>query len=192
MLASTTRDVEHYHTVKDTLTAADYDGVSIHYFVDGAVSFRGVADLIHLNWKRSVRVGTRIIKVAQISGVLITRPITLPAPYRLHIMALPRLEAEYIAEPHDLMSYIPDSTKYAGDIAAGTRIGWYGPQGNDVYSDGYIQVRLKRVEIEDMWAPKSPWVVRFDNIIIDALVNWDKRPVTCGSRFIYIMWCATA
>lgn len=110
------RDIDKYYAVRDTLTAVDYDGVKVHYFVDGK-SYRGVAKYVHPEMKMNVRIdGQMIIDVAQISGVLIT--------YRA-----PSIEQEYhqmvdsskFIEPHDVRRYVV-SHHLGGDIRAKVKV----------------------------------------------------------------------
>ena len=129
------RDVEHYLDVKDTLTAEDYDGVSIHYFVDGK-SYRGVATAIHHELKTKVRVGKMVIDVAQVSGVLITN-----RPYnRIFTDYFDDKEMEVtsdmIAEPHDLFALV-ESSPSASLARVDTHVG--ARQGHNLYLGGLSQ-----------------------------------------------------
>ena len=175
------RDVKHYYEVKDTLTAIDYEGVSIHYLVDGK-SYRGVADAIHPELETQVRVGHNIINVAQISGVLISLS-QFPTPNHKRV----KLDRDKVAEPNDIDSYIPPDETYNEDIAAGAWIEWFGYRQGDSYSDGYGEFRLTKAVIEDRNFPDDPWTWRTSEPIY-AFVNYDNIPVPTVIVSSNIVW----
>ena len=186
------RDVKHYRTVKDTLTAQDYDGVSVHYFVDGK-SYRGVADAIHPELPTKVRVGTRFINVAQISGVRISlysqprRWSNYEGTEPLQVVAEP-----HIAEPLDLLELIDprfdrdrDRSYYdtiRGRLALeGVRIYWDGSQRTENphdYTDGYGEFLVDEVVLyptEEMnwFMGRDTLYIKNDTVI---LVNYGDLP----------------
>lgn len=179
------RDVEHYRQVKHTLTAADYDGVSIHYFVDG-LSFRGVAKAIHPELKIRVRVGTEIIDVAQISGVLIVNSPhnIVNSPHKSRKRT--NFKEDRLVEPHDPRSYLPDDHDGKDDLAAGAALTWDGIVFMDeFYSDGYAKFNVWYALIKrrrpEPWPDNGPWsvgtFVTGDNHIYNGLINYENLPV---------------
>ena len=164
------QDVEHYRAVKDILTAANYEGVSVHYFFEGK-SYRGVAELVHPELLTKVRVGSRVIDIAQISGVLITRrPIyDVVVEKNRPLLAVKRpqtidLHTHEIAAPRDLFAHLPlpADYKYASrwyDDAytearetAGAHIVWWGrvnkhQRDAEFYSDGYGELHVYTADV---------------------------------------------
>ena len=150
------RDVEHYLAVKDTLTAQDYDGVSIHYFVDGK-SYRGVATAVHDEVRTKVRVGEMFIDVAQISGVRITnRPDPRPWLWKKHATNniyweqekrdySEEITTDMIAEPHDLAKLVETVSNSTLIRDKDTSFTWKGyPREGERrdYTDGYGEFSL--------------------------------------------------
>ena len=189
------RDVKHYRTVKDTLTAQDYDGVSVHYFVDGK-SYRGVADAIHPELAIKVRVGTRVINVAQISGVRISlysqprkwlsRYYDLQTEKPMQVVAEP-----HIAEPLELLKLLDPkygSGRYYGRIRGhltsdeGVKIYWDGFQRTENphdYTDGYGEFRVQRVGLhtkkdDGSWGFEDNFFLKEEDSVV--LVNYGGLP----------------